>query len=185
MSVLSLPVVFSQSTSPCLVPCCSFRSARFLRESRGRRCALLPAGSAHPHALRPSPDPQPSAYVGPPAVVLKTLFEAPPLLLWGLPAAQTRPLQREAWESQAQACARVGPAPRGARGRAQMGDCCTSSAPELAGRRLRPVSTPRRELRVGPCPQMTTQTPARGRHPRLGFLYSLAEGGSRAAEVIR
>lgn len=35
MSVLSLPVVFSQSTSPCLEPCCIFRSARFLPGSEG------------------------------------------------------------------------------------------------------------------------------------------------------
>lgn len=82
MSVLSLPVVFSQSTSPCLEPCCIFRSARFLPGSRVRRCARCPRGAARPHPFPPG------AHAGPPAVVLKALLEAPPLFLGGLPAAQ-------------------------------------------------------------------------------------------------
>ena len=64
-----------------------------------------------PSAPPPPAIPQPSAHLDPPAVVFKTLFEAPPLLFGGLPAAQTSPLQREAWETQAPASARVGPAP--------------------------------------------------------------------------
>lgn len=34
MSVLSLPVVFSQSTSPCMELCSTFLSARFLGKTR-------------------------------------------------------------------------------------------------------------------------------------------------------
>lgn len=78
MSVLSLPVVFSQSTSPCLEHCCIFRRARFLRETRAR-CARCRGAALHlPSARRP---------LCQPAVVLEALLEAPPLLLRGLPAA--------------------------------------------------------------------------------------------------
>lgn len=56
MSVLSLPVVFSQSTSPCLEACCILRSARFLRESRGAGVRRVRRG--RPHAPRSRPGTQ-------------------------------------------------------------------------------------------------------------------------------
>lgn len=59
MSVLSLPVVFSQSTSPCLEACCILRSARFLRESQAQVCAGARRGRP-PH---PAPGPATQAHL--------------------------------------------------------------------------------------------------------------------------
>lgn len=48
MSVLSLPVVFSQSTSPCLAPCCIFLRARFLRETQAAQVGAGVRGATAP-----------------------------------------------------------------------------------------------------------------------------------------
>lgn len=58
MSVLSLPVVFSQSTSPSLGQGCIFRSARFLREG-GVRCLRGAARARSPAPVPPRPRPMP------------------------------------------------------------------------------------------------------------------------------
>lgn len=137
MSVLSLPVVLSQSTSPCLVPCCNFRRARFLRESRGRRCGPgVQSDYAGPPTRTLSP---PGAHAGPPAVVLKALLEAPPLLFGGLPAAQASVLEDGEGSGSSQSLRGPQPCPKTAHG--VQGARSPSSTQEQA-RRLRPACTP-------------------------------------------
>lgn len=91
MSVLSLPVVFSQSASPCLEPCCSFLRARFLQGRAGVSKAAAPLLGR----LSRSPPGAANRPRGAPAVVLEALLEAPPLLLRGLAAAQAGVLGEE------------------------------------------------------------------------------------------
>ena len=83
MSVLSLPVVFPRSPSPCRQLFCILRGARFLW---GPQCEQV--GTGVPPASRPARRPTP-------AVVLEALLEAPPLLLRGLAAAGPHALEKE------------------------------------------------------------------------------------------
>lgn len=74
MSVLSLPLLFPRSPSPCCQPLCTFLSARFLRE-RWRVLAGVTRVVSTPARARDLP-----------AIVLEALLEAPSFLLGGLPA---------------------------------------------------------------------------------------------------
>lgn len=83
MSVLSLPVVFPRSPSPCRQLFCILRSARFLWDPQREQVGEVSHPPSRP-ARRPTP-----------AVVLEALLETPPLLLRGLAAAGPRALKKE------------------------------------------------------------------------------------------